>query len=277
MNKIQEAFAPVTADAALKEKTAEFLHQKISARQKLFKMRMRYAAAVLVMVLMLSGGFGARFLFWIPVSYIGLDADGSVSLSLSRMDTVVAAEGYSEEDIQLLNTLNLTGKNYTEAIETLLQTPEFMSESGESALSVTVLSDKEEELVAGIQGCQGYQRNSGQCTGVDSEIWEAAQEIGMPAGKYRAYQELVSYDPTVTVEECQNMTMRELREKIAEYTGESVLGSGEHQGQGQNQGKDQGKNQGEGQGQNQGKGRQQDQGQGQGSGNGKGRGNGAER
>ena len=235
MNKIQEAFAPVTADAALKEKTAEFLHQKISARQRQRGVRLRYAAAALVLVLMLSGGLGVRFLFWIPVSYIGLDADGSVSLALSRMDTVVAAEGYTEEDVLLLENLDLTGKNYTEAVEALLAAPGFAAENGESALNVTVVSEREEELTAGIQECPGYQQHSGQCAGADPALWEEAQEVGMTAGKYRAYQELASYDPSVTAEECRSMSMRELRERIAEYTGEALAGSGEHQGQGQNQ------------------------------------------
>ena len=48
---------------------------------------------------------------------------------------------------------------------------------------------------------------------------EAAHDCGLSYGKYRAYLELAALDPTVTPEEVQGMTMREIRDRIAALSG----------------------------------------------------------
>ena len=41
-----------------------------------------------------------------------------------------------------------------------------------------------------------------------------AQALGLPLGKYHAYEELHALDPSITPEEAAGMTMRELRDRI---------------------------------------------------------------
>ena len=53
-----------------------------------------------------------------------------------------------------------------------------------------------------------------------TEEVQAAHETGLSYGKYRAYLELQELDPTVTVEQIQTMTMREIRERIWELSGD---------------------------------------------------------
>ena len=43
---------------------------------------------------------------------------------------------------------------------------------------------------------------------------EQAHEAGLSYGKYKAYLELQALDPTITVVEIQNMTMREIRDLL---------------------------------------------------------------
>ena len=74
---------------------------------------------------------------------------------------------------------------------------------------------------------------------------EKAQEAGLPCGKYQAFLEWQALDPEATVEQARTMTMSQLRQKIAEPSGESQT-QAPGWGQGQNQGQGQGKGQGKG-------------------------------
>ena len=49
---------------------------------------------------------------------------------------------------------------------------------------------------------------------------EAAHEAGLSYGKYQAFLALQALDPSVTAEEVQGMTMRELRDRIAALGGD---------------------------------------------------------
>lgn len=44
-----------------------------------------------------------------------------------------------------------------------------------------------------------------------------AHECGMSLGKYQAYVRLSGYDKTVTQEECRQMTMHQLLDRLSEY------------------------------------------------------------
>lgn len=48
----------------------------------------------------------------------------------------------------------------------------------------------------------------------DSATRDAAAAAGLGVGRYQAAQELMSLDPSYTLEECVSMTMRQLRDRI---------------------------------------------------------------
>lgn len=113
-----------------------------------------------------------------------------------------------------------------------------------------------EEMLEVLASCPGMGQNA-YCYGADKEQMEKAQEAGLPCGKYQAFLEWQALDPEATVEQARTMTMSQLRQKIAELSGESQTqapGWGQGQNQGQGQGKGQGK--GWGAGESGGKGKQ---------------------
>ena len=63
---------------------------------------------------------------------------------------------------------------------------------------------------------------------MDSGEAALAHEMGLSCGKYRAYQELLALDPDVEPEEVRNMSMKEIRQRIAELSGENFRGQGCH-------------------------------------------------
>lgn len=85
--------------------------------------------------------------------------------------------------------------------------------TNEAELVFSVAADnnnKENQLRNGIAGGAGCMKHGGQSLGVDIDIVTAAHENGLSMGKYSAYLQLVQYDDTVTVDDCQQMTMSEI-------------------------------------------------------------------
>ena len=231
MNKIRDAFETVKADEALKKSTSVFLHEEIARRQKKPVFRMRYAACAVVMLVLLINGFGFYSIYKVPVSYISVDVNPSIELSLNRLDRVVAATAYNDDGEKILDHLNLRGKTYTAAIDTLLADEDFQKYLTKDAmLTFTVVSDEEEAIVSGIESCSGYRSHHGVCGSAKSDTLQEAHENGMSFGKYKAYQKLQECDSSVTAEECENMTMRQIHDRIAELCGDEESGASHGKG-----------------------------------------------
>lgn len=233
MNKIKKAFDTIRAEDSLKQSTADFLRNERLKRKKSFKYVYRYAAACAA-VLAVVFGIGGYGVLNTAVSYISIDVNPSVELALNRFDNVVEASAYNDDGAEALNGLDLKGKLYTEAIDILLSDSEFISALGEnSRLNFTVVSDRQDEIIDGIQGCKGYGQYNGYCHGADGDLVSQAHCHGLSVGKYRAYTELSQYDETITAEDCRDMTMRQIYDMIREYSGEEYT-EAEHHGYGKN-------------------------------------------
>lgn len=236
MNKIQKAFNTISAEDRLKQNTMAFLQRERKKREKSFKHAYRYAVACAVMLAVVFG-MGSYRILNAAVSYISIDINPSVELGLNRFNNVVEAVAYNDDGAELLKNIDLKGKSYTEAIDSLLKSQEFISFLEENnRLDFTVVSDRQDEIVDGIQGCEEYGRYNGHCHGADSNLALQARECGLSVGKYRAYTELVRYDETVTPEDCRNMTMKQIYDKIREYSGSDISGE-HHNGYGERQGR----------------------------------------
>ncbi len=86
-------------------------------------------------------------------------------------------------------------------------------------------------------GCEG------SCHRADAEAREDAHHAGMGVGKYRAAQQLMELDDSVTLDDCAGMTMRELHDRIDACADGAESGRGEHgahSGAGQGTGKEAG-------------------------------------
>lgn len=77
-----------------------------------------------------------------------------------------------------------------------------------------------EEMLEVLASCPGMGQNA-YCYRADTEQMGKAQEAGLPCGKYQAFLEWQALDPEATVEQARTMTMSQLRQKIAELSGES--------------------------------------------------------
>lgn len=249
MNKLQRAMDPIRADQALKQRTADLMKHELLRRHSPRRSSRLRLAAVFCVFLVCFSAFGAYSVYCSPVSYISIDVNPSVELALNYWNRVVRCESYNPEGERILQSMKLENLYYTEALDTLFANEEFLSYlDGGGDLNFTVVSEQEEVLLEGIQNCHGYNLYHASCYSSSSEDREEAHHHGLSAGKYRAYLELSQYDPSITPEDCAHMSMRQLRERIAQYTGnvftdnsessrsENSAGNGSHSGKGGNSG-----------------------------------------
>lgn len=71
--------------------------------------------------------------------------------------------------------------------------------------------DQSSKVLSDIQSCTRERKNT-YCYSARSKDVESAHELGLSYGKYKAFLELQSLNPDITVSDIQNMTMREIKD-----------------------------------------------------------------
>lgn len=237
-NDLQKAMKEIHATERLKSNTTAFLHGKIAKGKRRHHKTLRYAMACCAFFLVMLSGVGGYSAYAYPVSYISVEVNPSIELTLNRFDRVISVETYNDDGRLVMQNLDFKNRLYTDALEALLANEKFTSYlSTDSLLSFTVVSPKEENLLEGIRGCNGYTRYGGECQSADKNTVKEAHYSGLSVGRYGMYEELLKYDEAITVEECSQLSMRQLRDLLQEYscTQEDGCNTGENRrGKGKN-------------------------------------------
>ena len=262
-NPIRRAFEPIQAEPALKIKTAAFVHTALHRRKKLLLRRAALACSIVLVV-----GMVGLFSYFTPASAISIDVNPSLELKLNIYSRVIEASAYNQDAAQLLEQVDLSNLRYTDAIEKLMDSAAMAPYLSDGAdVEVTVVSDDpqyNEELLSTITALPSCSGQNVHCSSAGTQLSEEAHHAGLSVGKYRAFLELQSYDPQVTVEEVEGLSMHQLHDWIdhacngEEYTPEDTTqGSGngygsqsdscDSIGQGDSQGQGNGNGQGNGQ------------------------------
>lgn len=190
------------------------------AKNKKKRSWVKWCAIAASFCLIASGavlGQQASEIYAMETSYISIDVNPSIELCLNKFDRVVNVIAYNEDGQRVVDCLNVKNMSYTDALEEILHNDVFCSYLGnETDLTFTIVSDKEEVLRAGIEECTQGAEHHGTINSSDNETREAAYENHCSVGKYAAYEELVQYDDTVTIEDCKDMSMHEIHNRINE-------------------------------------------------------------
>lgn len=209
----------------------------------------RMAVALAACLVLAAVGFGATSLYGQPVAYIGIDVNPSIELGLNRFGIVVETSALNDDGAILLEGVALEGRSYGDALAALTGSDAFAPFSQEdSFLEISVVSDDErlaERLRSQSDECLSGLSCRGSCHEVDAQTREEASRAGMGVGRYLAALELIELDPDMTLEECASLSMRELRDLIAERTGGQADGGSRHHGGGQGMGHGYGRHEGD--------------------------------
>lgn len=174
------------------------------------------AALCLIMAGVFSGQYATK-IYAMENSYISIDVNPSIELCLNKFDRVVDVIAYNEAGQRVVDCVDVKNKCYTDALEEILHNETFCTYlNGEADLTFTIVSEKEEELRAGIAHCTKGEMHHGTINCSDSETRETAYKNHCSVGKYTAYEELVQYDETVTIEDCRDMSIHEIHNRVDE-------------------------------------------------------------
>ena len=225
--RFAEAVGRVHAAPGLVDHTRAALR---AARQARKRMARKVMAAAASFVLVVSAG---GWLWFTPVSAVSIDAAQPVELKINRFGRVVSAEG----------TDGLLFSGCEEAVSRLLDE---LQADADGELYITVPGEDEtlaETVFACTAGRQGV-----YCDAGSSEEISAAEEAGLPLGKYRMLLALQALDPSMTAEDVAGLSMKQLREWEASLPGEAdeTDGQAEETGSGKGPGYRGGNGNGEG-------------------------------
>lgn len=225
--KLKAAFDQVRAEEELKERTKEYLSERVYARKKKRTSPLRNfaAAAACALLVFLAGG---SYLYFTPTAYISVDVNPSLELGINRFDRIISVTGYNEDGKALADSLDLKYMDYSDALESLLADQEmevYLSDNADVVLTVAGNSDSQSsQILETVESCASGHENI-HCHSGDTEEIHHAHDAGLSFGKYQAYLTLKELVPSVTLEEVQDMTMSQIRELIQEYSQEDSQGN----------------------------------------------------
>ena len=196
--------------------------------------RIAAIAACVALVACLIGGV-ADFLR--PVAYVGIDVNPSVELTLNRFDIVVGICALNDDGRRALDEAPCMWRAFDDAARDLDGAMRAIAGEG-AVVEVSIDCDNENRyaaLAAQSNDCFGC-NGEAHCDRTNAEERQAAHNSGMGVAKYRAYQALQEAGVDISAEECASMSMRELRNMLAENGVDESEGAGEHTGMGNGQG-----------------------------------------
>ena len=173
---------------------------------------------------------GSYALLWMPVAYVSIDLNPSLELELNRLDRVISVRAYNGDGQEILEGVSVKGMRYGDAIERIVGSEGMQPYlTQDAALTFTVATDsapREEQMLADIARSSGCVEHGGVSVRADMSMVEEAHGNGLSLGKYLAYQVLLQYEPTVTVEDCHEMSMSQISGRIEEHEHGANHGSG---------------------------------------------------
>ncbi len=214
-NKIRDAFLQIHATEQMKTHVYSRLMQQME-HNKRNRAPIRSLAAAFVLLFLC---IGSSFYLWAaPVSYVSIDLNPSIELTLNRFNYVTHAESKNQDGAILLSTIHLAGKSYIKAVELLIESEPMQSYlSKDAALTFTVASPRAEEILAELKTYTASTPYYDTCVQTDMATAQAAHHCGVSIGKYQIYLSLIEHNPSFTLEECEAMSMHQLRELLYKY------------------------------------------------------------
>ncbi len=220
-NKIQTALNKICAEDELKQKTKSTLLKAMEVKKTKNNFNwQKLVLAPVCAVLICAACFG--FISYnVEVCAISIDINPSVELGINSYNRVISTKGFNDDGEKLIECVDVKNMTYEDAVAEILQCDEadkYLSD--DDIVVVTVDSDSDEksdEMLQNIEKCSNSQGNM-YCYKNSADSVEEAHSNDVSFGKYNAYLELKKYAPDVTLDEIKDMTMREIRDKISQYT-----------------------------------------------------------
>lgn len=217
-HEIRQAFASVHASEQLKARTRQRLHRYYARPAAVSRAMFRPLYAAAACCLLCLGLVGWR-LFFTVTSVISIDINPSLELSVNRFDRIIGVESYNPDGEALANGLQLLYKSYAQAVDEVLASETVTAcLAGDGVLSIAVVETEPlqgEEILNYVTHCTASTPNA-HCHSVQKEEADQAHELGLSYGRYALYIQICRYTDSLTPEQTNQMSMRQLRDLLTE-------------------------------------------------------------
>ena len=199
----------------------------LNKRRGVFKMK-RIAVAACAVVVMLGLSVGGYAYYQTPVSYLSLDINPSVELGVNAFGRVVSAKGYNADGELILNGHSVVNFTVNDAVKKLVTSASengFIKDDGSTIVSLTSETNNGKAAAklqkAAEQGANDALEASGDTAVVYKDnvalarIAEA-RTLDITPGKLNLIQMLQALDPSVTVDQYKDASVRDIMKKVVE-------------------------------------------------------------
>lgn len=223
-DRLKKTFDQIHAEEGRKIRTKAFLTEKMTQTPSSKHLARRLTIAVACVLFVFVGAL-CGFAYFTPTCAMSIDVNPSIELSINCFDRVIAVTGYNEDGQTVAQTLEVKHLSSKQALEKILadeRITECLNEGEEIAISVTGSDEKQTQAL--LQTAQGCTKNHAKIDyyQADPDNVEAAHAAGVSFGKYQAFLELQALTDQFTIEDVKNMTMKEIKNKISEFSAENT-------------------------------------------------------
>jgi hypothetical protein len=240
----KKALDRVTADDALKQKTADFIMSldstvvsfdaasNIRRRPAAFR-RLAFAACAAVLLCTLS--IGGYAVYQTPTSYISVDINPSVELGINAFAKVVRVTPFNEDGETVVGALHLMNKNVESAVRLIVAAAAdkgFIKDNGTSAIAVTAITNSdaaaeklEDSAKAGAENALDAEDGTAivEAEHIRLDRRDDAIALGISPGKLNLIEKLQSLDPSIDLATYKDATVSEIQKKFTELKKENKV------------------------------------------------------
>lgn len=226
--KLFELFDSIRAEEALQQKTKRSVYAEIQRHQQPVRLiRFRKLAFVCALVLLLIC-IAFSGLYFTPRSYIDIDVNPSLVISVNYFDRVIKAEAYNDDGEKILQKAHVRNKTYEQTVHLLMETiiADGYIQKEEDIVSVTLHANddqKEEHMLDDLKSSVS-QTLAFHEVDVAMEVYTVSEDVlnsahghHMSPARYMAIAELQSVDSEASFERCAEHSLSNLRNQTKRH------------------------------------------------------------
>ncbi|MCE5221244.1 MAG: hypothetical protein LLF98_08240 [Clostridium sp.] len=195
-------------------------------------MKRKIALALSVGVVLSLGGGVYAHAKTTPVAYVSVDINPSVELGVNAFDEVVSTEAYNEDGKKVLEGTNLVNSDVDDAVSTVISNAisdgyitQDATTTSAVAVEITTSTDKENVATELNESLKEVADKTLDNNNVDAEVEtekvalarrDEARKLGITPGKLNLIQKLQELDPTITVEDYKDSSVKDIQKKAKE-------------------------------------------------------------
>lgn len=229
---IRAALDGIRAEEALITAAMEKLRRRIYRKKNRLPVGALAVCLAILTATVLIGLSQLHRWYYTETAYIALDAVPSIGLAVNRYDRVIEVCPYNTEGRKIATGLTLLHTPYSEAVPTLLNAfaRQGYLEDEDSLLTLSLQADSsthEAALLGALRSdidrflSDRPIKPRAEYLRVDSEVKTHALTLGLSPAKYLAIAELRAADPSATVAEYRNQSIRAIRQRLRLLSGET--------------------------------------------------------